>query len=448
MSKYFPDLQDGKHIASVKPIISAFEGVETDVGANTTRIDDLTAQNEALSDEVATKVSDSDYVHTDNNFSDSYKALVDGAAQQADVESMRGELNNKPGTKRGSNVDVSGNNPDMSEATESFVSGKDNSVKAYLGFVHGNKNQSEGSTNTAIGYGNRVTGEGAAALGVNNVATGTSAVTIGRRCVASGAEAVAMGLEAVASGDCQTVVGQYNKEDASGNNVFIVGNGTGKSNKSNAFVVRKNGVVDVYGNMILWNGCVGVSIDTFKYARLLSGDEMSADYGIAEFPKVISGIPHGGTLRTVCASEDEIKNFENVYKPIVPGNFLSAFAAAKDKNNIGISFTKIPASEKIPIERGCLYYMWTNSKITLYEQDGTQAVDSNGETIPARKFIAILAVDNVFSKNGWGGYYDLILHPTALGASVESCVHRTTEEAPNIYAQNTQDEIMLWRIRT
>lgn len=86
MSKYFPDLQDGKDIASVNPIISAFDGVEADINTNTIRIDELNSKHEVLSDEVATKVSDNDYVHTDNNFSDAYRALVDGAAQQSDVE--------------------------------------------------------------------------------------------------------------------------------------------------------------------------------------------------------------------------------------------------------------------------------------------------------------------------------------------------------------------------
>lgn len=79
----------------------------------------------------------------------------------------------------------------------------------------------------------------------------TPGASIGQDTVATGAFAVAMGLNATAQPFSSTVIGRYNV--VSGNEtswvmtdpLFVVGNGTGDSDRSNAMTILKNGNVGI-----------------------------------------------------------------------------------------------------------------------------------------------------------------------------------------------------------
>lgn len=136
-----------------------------------------------------------------------------------------------------------------------------------LGWVPTLINRQNTATDTysiAIGNGNTVSG-GGLALGSNNYSKATSAVAIGHTNYAdsaysfaagygsraSGHYAVAMGEAATAQAANSFVVGTYNiiagdkVEWVTTDPLFVIGNGTGSSTRSNAMTVLKNGYVGI-----------------------------------------------------------------------------------------------------------------------------------------------------------------------------------------------------------
>jgi hypothetical protein len=120
----------------------------------------------------------------------------------------------------------------------------------------------QGSYSTAIGYQTQSTGFNAIAIGTNTLASGTwstamgnltrangpSSTALGFSTMANGTSSTAMGVSTMANGFASTVVGMYNdtlvskQTTASGNPIplFIVGNGNGPDDRSNAFVIGRN----------------------------------------------------------------------------------------------------------------------------------------------------------------------------------------------------------------
>lgn len=67
------------------------------------------------------------------------------------------------------------------------------------------------------------------------------AYTLGTRSGTSGGFSVAAGLGIIASTDYQTAIGTYNEEDANGDYLLIVGNGSSETSRANAFTVDTSG---------------------------------------------------------------------------------------------------------------------------------------------------------------------------------------------------------------
>ncbi len=159
----------------------------------------------------------------------------------------------------------------------SFASGYNTKASDYYSTAMGNNTIASGISSTAMGKysiasGNYSTAIGksttassdfATAMGLITTASGYSSTAIGRETTASGYSSTAMGRETTASGHecttmgylttaksyCETAIG-YNNTDytpASTNSwntsdrLFVIGNGTSSSAKSNAMVVLKNG---------------------------------------------------------------------------------------------------------------------------------------------------------------------------------------------------------------
>lgn len=101
------------------------------------------------------------------------------------------------------------------------------------------------------------------AVGSTVLASGTNSLASGNNVTASGTHSGAFGLGTTAQGYNQFVVGQYNTPlgAASANTnsndpLFIVGNGTSTAtaDRSNAFIVQRNGDVRVAGKLMVGNG--------------------------------------------------------------------------------------------------------------------------------------------------------------------------------------------------
>lgn len=94
--------------------------------------------------------------------------------------------------------------------------------------------------------------------GANNEASGTGSHAEGNATRASGKNSHAEGLGTIANEDYQHVSGKYNANNA--NALFIVGNGTDSTHRSNALEVLKNGDV-IIGNTEITNHVINLLND-------------------------------------------------------------------------------------------------------------------------------------------------------------------------------------------
>jgi hypothetical protein len=98
------------------------------------------------------------------------------------------------------------------------------------------------------GYRTTASGSASHAEGYQTEASGDSAHAEGKSTVASGGASHAAGTGTKAKSANQTVVGQYNADDADA--LFIVGSGDSDSQRKNAFAVRKDGKITSNGNVL------------------------------------------------------------------------------------------------------------------------------------------------------------------------------------------------------
>ena len=110
-----------------------------------------------------------------------------------------------------------------------------------------------GSGSHAEGNNTQATGSYAHAEGSKTTASGPMSHAEGNQTTASGINSHAGGTNTTAQRKSQTVIGEYNKLDTQGTTttrgkyVFIVGNGTGTNNRSNALAVTWDGNVQAAG---------------------------------------------------------------------------------------------------------------------------------------------------------------------------------------------------------
>jgi hypothetical protein len=162
--------------------------------------------------------------------------------------------------------------------TNAFASGYQSVASGQNSCAIGSGAEAKGTNSFAAGYGAEASTGNSCAIGLGAKASGSSAVALGSALtVASGDYSTAIGSVSVSSGNYSTsigigtqatgvyatamgrlttaqasnsfVVGRYNVLDGSTSSwintdpLFVVGNGSGTSDRSNAFEVQKNGVV-------------------------------------------------------------------------------------------------------------------------------------------------------------------------------------------------------------
>ena len=129
----------------------------------------------------------------------------------------------------------------ISAGNYSVTLGRGNKA-SYGGLAAGVYNEA-GNYGTALGNSNKALGDNSVATGVGTYARAASSRAGGRYSIANSEYSVAEGLHVVthASTPAQVVFGSYNRAD--NNSLFIIGNGTSDTQRSNAFEIRQNGSV-------------------------------------------------------------------------------------------------------------------------------------------------------------------------------------------------------------
>jgi len=145
----------------------------------------------------------------------------------------------------------------------SVAFGFNTKAKGIVATAMGDQTTATGNYSTAMGYGTIATGIASTAMGNNTTASdyystamgnattayGQSSTAIGSHSFAEGVISTAIGNYAYAPSFCETVIGQYNFVGSTGNNgawvstdrLFVIGNGTSSTVRSNAMTILKNG---------------------------------------------------------------------------------------------------------------------------------------------------------------------------------------------------------------
>lgn len=114
-------------------------------------------------------------------------------------------------------------------------------VSGEAGFASGRYNYVTGMGAMAIGNYSMALGESSVSLGTNNIAFGTNSICLGAANTVKGRMSFALGEYLKSDYANQTVFGRYNVQDS--NAMFIIGNGTSKTDRLNIFTISKTGVV-------------------------------------------------------------------------------------------------------------------------------------------------------------------------------------------------------------
>ncbi|HRY98623.1 MAG TPA: tail fiber domain-containing protein [Bacteroidales bacterium] len=116
----------------------------------------------------------------------------------------------------------------------------------------GDNTHASGSSSTAMGESTLASGFRSTAMGSSSEASGSYAMAVNNSTIASGTLSFAMGYSTVASAYVSVACGQYNQSTSSSSGswntsdpLFMIGNGTSNSSRSNALTVLKNGRVGI-----------------------------------------------------------------------------------------------------------------------------------------------------------------------------------------------------------
>lgn len=206
--------------------------------------------------------------------------------------------------------------------TFSFASGQDNTASGNYSTAVGQINVASGTRSTASGQSNTASGDSSTAIGSGNTASGIKSTAIGDTNTASGTASTAMGSNNASNGNSSSAFGAYNT--AGGNfslvagfannqssfaesifglwnlqstpssttawvgtdRLFTVGNGVDSSNKSNAFVMLKNGTATLPSltNTLIQAETTGKVIITKEY--------INRTFTVATLPTPASGVAY------------------------------------------------------------------------------------------------------------------------------------------------------------
>ncbi|MGC6414138.1 MAG: tail fiber domain-containing protein, partial [Bacteroidia bacterium] len=147
---------------------------------------------------------------------------------------------------------ATGNNTTAS-GSSSTAMGNNTTASGSNSTVMGNSTTASGSSSTAMGYNSTASGSISIAMGNSTTASGIYSTAMGMFTSASGSSSTAIGSGTRAPSYTETAIGSYNTTYTpasatswnSSDRLFVVGNGTNSSARSDAMVILKNGNVGV-----------------------------------------------------------------------------------------------------------------------------------------------------------------------------------------------------------
>ena len=168
------------------------------------------------------------------------------------------------------------------EALYSNADGLQNTVTAPIAHAGGSNSKAAKDGADADGYKCEAYGEWSLARNYKTKATAPYAVALNEETEAGGKSSLATGLGTKTTDTAQTAVGKYNHSTSS--YLFMVDMGTSDTDRKNAMVVRKDGIVDMWGHRIYNLANAVVDTDAVNLRMLNAGlaEKAPAGYGLGE----------------------------------------------------------------------------------------------------------------------------------------------------------------------
>ncbi|MDH3244185.1 MAG: hypothetical protein OEM26_06190, partial [Saprospiraceae bacterium] len=163
----------------------------------------------------------------------------------------------------------------------SFAAGFGTKAKGDYSFAMGEEAEALGFRTISLGNQSKAIGSTSIAMGDQTMSIGQRSLATGDGTMAVGNYSTAMGRETIAQGRASMVIGQYNlpldDSDLSADTarLFIIGNGTNNSSRSNALVVQKSGNVGIGANRPQEDLVIGQDLGDLVGTRLSIGDAAS-----------------------------------------------------------------------------------------------------------------------------------------------------------------------------
>lgn len=160
----------------------------------------------------------------------------------------------------------------------SMAIGSENKADREYSVAIGRQNTASSNNSVAIGSQNTASGHLSMAIGSSNKAYGTYSIALGENSITSGLKSVAMGTGLITIGDYQTALGKFNVDETESDmrNLFVLGNGTDASNRSNAMTVDWEGNLGLSGGITNLNSSNSVSGENGSHGLIAMGEGNTA----------------------------------------------------------------------------------------------------------------------------------------------------------------------------
>lgn len=191
-----------------------------------------------------------------------------------------------------------------STGDNSFTAGYSNEATQEYGIAIGNNNLSSGASAFATGNLTEASGSISSTFGYSTTASGSYSSAFGHSTLASGNGSSAFGINTTSQSYSSLVIGRYNELDGTNDSwitsdpLFVAGNGTSPSARSNAFTILKDGRTGInvanptymfeiqntnVSRSAYFNSLYSGASDKIGLRNVLSEDGTSARYGIKNY---------------------------------------------------------------------------------------------------------------------------------------------------------------------
>ncbi|PKL85627.1 MAG: hypothetical protein CVV22_06905 [Ignavibacteriae bacterium HGW-Ignavibacteriae-1] len=179
---------------------------------------------------------------------------LDSYISQAPVEGSGTRMMwypNKGSFRAGRVTSTQWNKSNMGDYSTAF--GYDTKASGYGSIALGYSSTASNTAASAIGFNTIASGNVSTAIGYSATASGYASTAIGYYATASGFASTGMGYNTTAKSGYETVVGSWNTDYTpvstsgwnSSDRLFVIGNGTASTSRSNAMTVLKNGKIGI-----------------------------------------------------------------------------------------------------------------------------------------------------------------------------------------------------------